>query len=119
MTNVMGPEYTLFDKVNYFRGMIDTFNTVYPQLYDYDVRTMYPELKVPLVFAVGKHDLNAPQDFARDYFEMLQAPSKEYIVFEHSGHSPWVDESERFIELIREVAKRHPVTPSQEKVFLH
>lgn len=106
--DVMGPEYTLFDKVNYFRGMITTFNTVYPLLYDYDLRTMYPELKIPVVFVVGKHDLNAPQDFSKDYFEKLKAPEKEYIVFEHSGHSPWVDESMRFMELIRDVADRFP-----------
>lgn len=108
VTDVMGPEYTLFDKVNYFRGMIDTFNTVYPQLYDYDVRTMYPELEIPVVFAVGKHDLNAPQDFSKDYYEKLEAPYKDYIVFEHSGHSPWVDESMHFMKLIRDVADRFP-----------
>ena len=54
------PEYGLIDKINYVRGVINTYNHVYPQLYGIDMRTDYTKLDVPVYFFLGRHDLNAP-----------------------------------------------------------
>jgi hypothetical protein len=48
---------------------------------------------------------------AEDYFHQLQAPEKSLIWFEHSGHSPWTSESDRFVEVIVE-----EVLPVQDTV---
>jgi hypothetical protein len=34
---------------------------------------------------------------AEEYFELLNAPHKEWIWFERSGHNPWVNESFAFV----------------------
>lgn len=89
-------EYGLMDKINFFRGIINTYNHVYQQLYDIDLRRDYKELRVPVYFFLGRHDVNAPVALVEEYVKVLNAPHKEIIWFDHSGHSPWINERAKF-----------------------
>jgi hypothetical protein len=40
---------------------------------------------------------------ASTWFEMLAAPSKEMIVFEHSGHRPLFEEAPAFASLMTRI----------------
>ena len=33
-----------------------------------------------------------------EYFNLLDAPEKRIIWFENSGHSPWINERDKFVE---------------------
>ncbi len=100
--DLFSSEYGVWDKINFMRGIVTTFNTVYPQLYDIDLRTDYPSVGVPVYFFIGRHDVNAPVSLTEEYYELLDAPEKELVWFEHSGHSPWINESALFVgELLR------------------
>lgn len=68
--DIFSSEYGLLDKVNYLRGIVNTFNHVYQQLYDIDLRTDYTELKVPAYFFEGKHDINAPVELVEEYVNL-------------------------------------------------
>lgn len=103
LRDLFSSEYGMLDKINYLRGIVNTFNGVYPQLYNIDLRTDYPALEVPVYFFLGRHDINAPTSLAEDYHALLSAPEKEIVWFEHSGHSPWVNESGRFVEEVLRV----------------
>ncbi|MGB4337589.1 MAG: alpha/beta hydrolase [Bacillota bacterium] len=96
--DILSPEYGLLDKINFVRGMISTYGHVYPQLYGIDMREDYAELAVPVYFFEGRHDLNAPPALVEDYAAMLEAPEKELVWFEHSGHNPWMNERDRFVD---------------------
>jgi pimeloyl-ACP methyl ester carboxylesterase len=96
--DLAAPEYGLYDKVSWFRGVLDTLGIVYPQLWDVDFRTQAAELAVPVYFFIGRHDINAPVTLTEQYFNLLDAPQKEIVWFEHSGHTPWVSESDRFVQ---------------------
>jgi pimeloyl-ACP methyl ester carboxylesterase len=98
--DLAGSEYGLYDKVNWFRGALETIDVVYPQLWEVDFRTQVLELAVPVYFLIGRHDVNAPPVLAQQYFELLKAPHKELIWFERSGHNPWVTESARFVDVV-------------------
>jgi pimeloyl-ACP methyl ester carboxylesterase len=91
-------EYGIIDKINYLRGIVNTFNHVYPQLYEIDLRTDYTNLNVPVYFFLGRHDINAPTSLVEEYFEVLNAPKKEIVWFERSGHNPWINESSLFVQ---------------------
>lgn len=91
-------EYGLLDKINFVRGIISTYNHVYQQLYTIDMRTDYTRLEVPVYFFLGRHDVNAPTVLAEEYERMLDAPDKGIIWFEHSGHSPWINERTKFVK---------------------
>lgn len=96
--DIFSPEYGIIDKINFFRGIISTFNHVYPQLYDIDLREDYSKLEVPVYFFLGRHDINAPTSLVEEYYDILDAPAKKIVWFEHSGHSPWINESDKFVE---------------------
>ena len=65
--DLAGSEYGLYDKVNWFRGVLDTFGVVYPQLWDVDFREQAPRLEVPVYFLIGRHDVNAPPELTEEY----------------------------------------------------
>lgn len=96
--DIFSSEYGIIDKINFLRGIVTTFQHVYPQLYDIDLRKDYAKLEVPIYFFTGRYDINAPTSLVEDYVNILQAPHKEIIWFEHSGHSPWINESDKFVE---------------------
>lgn len=79
------PEYGLWDKVNYMRGMIETFSTLYPQLQHIDFATQATRLDVPVFLLEGRSDVNAMSSLAENYYHVLQAPYKELIWFS-AGH---------------------------------
>lgn len=91
-------EYGLLDKINFFRGIVNTYNHVYQQLYTIDLRTDYTRLEVPVYFFLGRHDVNAPPTLVEEYERVLDAPDKGIVWFEHSGHSPWINEREKFVK---------------------
>jgi hypothetical protein len=110
--DLAGSEYGLYDKVNFFRGLLDTFGVVYQQLWGVDFRKQAKRLEVPVYFLIGRHDVNAPPKLTEEYFNLLTAPHKELIWFEHSGHSPWMNESAKFIDvMVNKVLTHIPATP--------
>ncbi len=98
--DLAAPEYGLYDKVSWFRGVLETLGVVYPQLWDVDFRTQATNLEVPVYFLIGRHDINAPTVLTKQYHALLDAPHKEIVWFEHSGHTPWVSESDRFVQVM-------------------
>ncbi len=100
LQDMAGAEYGIYDKVNYIRGLTSTLNTVYQQLYELDLRKQAAELEVPIYFFEGRHDVNAPTALAEEYYNLLKAPAKKLIWFEKSGHTPWVNENELFVEML-------------------
>ncbi len=100
LRDLAAPEYGLYDKVSWFRGVIDTLGIVYPQLWEVDFRQQAPKLDVPVYFLIGRHDINAPVTLTEQYYDLLDAPHKAIVWFEHSGHTPWVHESDRFVQVM-------------------
>ena len=100
--DLLSPEYGLYDKVNWARGVLDSGNVMFPQLWaaDVDFRRDAPRLDVPVYFLIGRHDVNAPPALTEEYYRLLDAPRKELVWFEHSGHNPWVSEADEFANAV-------------------
>jgi len=103
------PEYSLMDKLKTFPGFLDTFAILYPQLQQIDFREDAVTLDVPVYIVLGKHEAEGRAVLAREWFEMLETPSKELIVFEHSGHRPLFEEPAAFAAVMDQVfAETYP-----------
>ena len=96
-------EYGPLDKVNKEKALADIFSVIYPQLNDVDFRTQVTRLDVPVYLVAGGHELRARSVLAREWFDELQAPSKQWIAFEESGHVPQFEEFSKFREVLRMV----------------
>ncbi len=99
-TDLASVEYGLIDKMNWIRGPLETLSIVYPHLWEVDFRKQATQLEVPIYFLIGRHDVNAPPALTEEYYTLLNAPHKELIWFEHSGHTPWTSEPARFVDVM-------------------
>jgi proline iminopeptidase len=54
------------------------------------------KINIPVYFMAGRHDWNVPAVMAEAFVKKLQAPHKEIIWFENSGHGPLEEEPEKF-----------------------
>ncbi|HKL87413.1 MAG TPA: alpha/beta hydrolase, partial [Salinibacter sp.] len=66
----------------------------------------------PVYLLHGRHDRLAPPSLARSFLDDLDAPEKEWIWFEHSAHFPFLEEPERFGNVMGTVASE-VAPPSQ------
>lgn len=104
--NLFVPENTLMDRVNGLRSFLDVFSVLYPQIQDVDFRRDVTRLETPVYVVLGAHEAHGRAVLAREWFEMLEAPSKELVVFEHSGRRPLFEEPGAFAALMARVAGR-------------
>lgn len=109
--NVFVPENTLMDRINATRAMFDVNWFVYPQLQDYDFRRDVTRLEVPVHLVMGRHEARGRAVPAREWFQLLHAPSKELVVFDDSGHRPSFEQPHEFAALMADVLAHSDVTP--------
>ena len=94
------PEYGWLDRVYYLLGLMNTFNAVYPQLQEMDLRLDATHLDLPVYMILGRHDLNNPSQLPEEYFNLLEAPSKRLFYFENSGHGMIWEEPDLFTDIL-------------------
>ena len=98
-------EYNIVDKVNVFRGVINTFNVMYPQIQDIDFIKQANKFEVPVYYMIGKHDYTAK--FIKRYYVEIKAPEKQLFWFENSAHGEiWSEPSKFYNLMINEVLKK-------------
>lgn len=100
--NVLGSEYNLVEKVNVFRGFLDTAAILYPQLQGIDFRQDVPRLDVPLYVLDGAAELNSRRDLALEWFNQVDAPIKRIFTFENAAHAPAFEHFEAFTNIMTE-----------------
>jgi len=98
------PEYTLADLFNMRKGL-----ALYSRGLSYDVpadtlRVNVTAVQVPIFIVAGRYDYVTPSELAERYFAQLRAPKKAFVWFERSAHFPFLEEPERFAEVLRQVA---------------
>jgi pimeloyl-ACP methyl ester carboxylesterase len=107
-------EYTWMDRINAFKGFLDTAGTLYPQLQGIDFRQDVTALDIPFYMVQGEHEARGRAVLAEEWFEMLDAPSKEAFIIEGSGHRPHFDRPGDFAEVMRHVlAASSPATATE------
>jgi len=103
--NLFVPENTLMDRINGLRSFLDTFSILYPQIQEVDFRQDVPALDVPVILVIGAHEARGRAVLAKAWFEMLDAPSKELVVFEHAGHRPSFEEPTAFVSVMTRIVE--------------
>lgn len=95
----LAPEYGLVDKINHTRGLVKSFESVYPQLQNLDFMTQASKLDVPVYIFAGRNDVNAMSSLVEDYFSVLQAPRKE-LIWLNGGHGLGGDNIHQFVDVM-------------------
>lgn len=105
----IAPEYGLVDKINHTRGLIRSFEVVYPQLQDVDFITQAAKLDVPVYIFAGRNDVNAMSSLVEEYFNVLEAPHKE-LIWLNGGHGLDGSSLGQFVDVMvnKVLAKTYP-----------
>jgi hypothetical protein len=98
--NVLGSEYSFVEKINVFRGFLDTAAVLYPQLEPLDFRRDVPRLEVPLYVLDCSAELSARRDLALEWFSQVDAPIKRIYTFDNSAHAPAFEHYEAFTRIM-------------------
>ena len=96
--NLLISEYTLIDQVHVLGAFMDTFAALYPQLQDVDFRKTATEFEVPMFFVQGAHEAGGRAQPFADWYPMIQAPVKDMVVFDSSGHRPLWEQPDEFVD---------------------
>ena len=97
---VFSREYTMLDRINFFRGVFQSVDALYPELSRIDLFVQVPEVKIAVYFCLGRHDYEVPSVLSAQYFEALKAPRKQLVWFERSAHLPNTEEKDKFNEFM-------------------
>jgi proline iminopeptidase len=99
----MADEYTLVEKVNVVRGLLDMFSVLYPQLAGVDFRRDVPRLAVPVYVLDGEAELAARRDLMLEWYTQLEAPIKRRYGFPDAAHAVAFEEFEALERILSEV----------------
>ncbi|MEQ4301045.1 alpha/beta hydrolase [Plantactinospora sp. B6F1] len=67
---------------------------------NYDIKSLLPGISCPTLVTVGRHDWITPVERSETIVELI--PDAKLVVFEHSGHSPQLEEAERFQQVVHD-----------------
>jgi pimeloyl-ACP methyl ester carboxylesterase len=89
-------DYSLPDVVRTLRAVSTTQAALLAELATLDLARRVPRLERPVFMIQGRHDKVAPASALEQYAEVLEAPRKTLVWFEHSRHMPHFEEPEKF-----------------------
>lgn len=105
-------EYSLSDFIGVAKGYKYVLTAMWPEVGGADLAASCPKFAMPYFIFDGRLDMNTPASLVEDYFNGIEAPEKELIWFDHSGHNPMGDEPDKFKALLRArltaVAQKEP-----------
>ena len=101
--NLSVEEYTLMEQVHAFAGVFDVFTVMYPQLQGIDFRKDAAQLAVPVYLMEGRFEAPGRLGPAKQWFDLLDAPTKQWITFDTSGHRPLFEQPDLFHQKMTDI----------------
>lgn len=69
--------------------------------FDFDIDELPTDYEVPVYFISGGNDWITPYTMVARYLEQVDAPAKDMVIIEETGHTPFLDQPEKFAEALR------------------
>jgi proline iminopeptidase len=96
LTSYKASEMTWYDGIKFNVGIDFSLRTLGPEIDRVDWLGTATRFAMPVFIVAGRSDRNTDSDLAHDYFERIEAPSKQFKWFEQSAHSPPFEEPDAF-----------------------
>jgi hypothetical protein len=94
------------EQLHNLAALLDVFTVLYPQLQDIDFRTDAVELEVPVYLVQGRYEAPGRARPAEEWFGLIDAPKKQLIILDTSGHRPSFEQPERFHRVMIETCSQ-------------
>ena len=96
-------EYTLRDKINYGIGSLFSLEHLWDDVITDNLFETIDSVQIPVYFLHGVYDYQTSYIVAKEFYDQLKAPEKQFFTFENSAHCPIFDEPDRFNKILREI----------------
>ena len=95
-------EYTLGDKFKYARGSMYSLTNLWSDVMHNNLFNDIDSMQVPVYIFQGLYDYQTPHIVAKEFFDRLKAPEKQFYTFSNSAHSPLYENPDKFNQILRE-----------------
>lgn len=103
MQVLKSPYYTFRDKTYFLSDMLYYQMPLFEYLFDdYDLRHFGTAYEVPVFYIMGERDYQTPYPLAKDYFNEISAPHKEFFTVPDAGHAAMQDNKTEFNRILLE-----------------
>ena len=100
-------EYTENDIENIPKGLDFSDKYLWKEVIKTNMMDNLIELKVPIYFVCGRYDYITPTILIEEYHNKITAPFKKLIILENSAHYPYIEEPDKFSQVIIDVLKNN------------
>jgi len=95
--------YSIRDKLASLNGFEMSMQKLWMEAINANLIESHPKLEIPVYFIQGKYDQHTVTEVAKDYYDALQSPTKEYLEFGGSAHWPHLREYEKYREVLLKI----------------
>ncbi|WP_026909099.1 alpha/beta fold hydrolase [Paucisalibacillus globulus] len=106
-------QYTWKERFNIPKGIFYSYDALSETIAKADAVIQAPRMEVPIYIFHGLFDYQTSYKEAKRFFEKVEAPLKKIYTFENAAHSPFIEEKERFIHILKKDVLGLYVTPMQ------
>lgn len=96
---LMNREYNLLDIVRFELGLKKSV-AMTDDFLQKPLTSLVNKLEIPCYFHMGQYDYKTSAKAAKNYYNSITAPEKEFILYLESAHYPQFEEKEKFSEWI-------------------
>ena len=101
---LVAPGYSVRDINDWFDGQILSAGQLVPHMRTQGPKEFGTEFGLPIFFFQGDEDFTTPTALAREYFDLIRAPHKEFVPIQGGGHFAMFMRSAEFLnELVKRV----------------
>jgi pimeloyl-ACP methyl ester carboxylesterase len=108
------PNHTLGEIRDIASGMKFSLDMLFHELLAFDIQRLGLSFDVPFFVFQGDSDVFAPVASAKAYFDEVQAPHKEFVLIERSGHLAAFTRPEQFLQELLLRVRPLAITPANE-----
>ena len=96
--------YTPGERINIWRGKAASGKfAVHNDSQQFNAFESVPGIEIPIYFFAGKNDMTCCISLQREYYETIEAPQKEFFLYEGCAHSPIYEDGEKTREILDEL----------------
>lgn len=94
---LMNPEYNLLDIIRFKLGIKNNI-VIVREILEEPLPSIVKRLEIPVYFHMGQYDYKTSAKAAKNYFDSIIAPEKEFILYQQSAHYPQFEEEKKFAD---------------------
>jgi len=96
--------YTVKERINLWKGKAASNNfPVTKESISFNAFESISSIEIPIYFFAGEYDYTCCESLQREYYEFIEAPVKEYILFENTAHSPIYEDGAMADEIFQRI----------------